>query len=152
MGKAEYNIGLPASGQITSDGRFVAETEGVYVITASSNGLSDSKTIKVGPRNVTKELELVGHGLISDVYTSDLWIWPGIGEHVGKDFAVTGTWGANGETYFWDITDPSNMVIIDTVTVDARTVNDVKISEDGRVGVISREGASNRKNLSLIHI
>lgn len=146
MGKAEYNIGLPASGQITSDGRFVAETEGVYVITASSNGLSDSKTIKVGPRNVTKELELVGHGLISDVYTSDLWIWPGIGEHVGKDFAVTGTWGANGETYFWDITDPSNMVIIDTVTVDARTVNDVKISEDGRVGVISREGASNRKN------
>jgi len=38
------------------------------------------------------------------------------------------------------------MIIIDTVTVDARTVNDVKISEDGRVGVISREGASDRKN------
>jgi hypothetical protein len=38
------------------------------------------------------------------------------------------------------------MLIIDTVTVDARTVNDVKISEDGRVGVITREGASNRKN------
>ena len=38
------------------------------------------------------------------------------------------------------------MVIIDTVTVDARTVNDVKISEDGRVGVITREGASDRKN------
>ena len=145
-GKAEYGIGLPASGQITSDGRFVAETEGLYVITASSNGLSDTKTIKVGPRNVAKEVELIGHGLISNVYTSDLWIWPGIGEHVGKDFAVTGTWGANGEAYFWDVTDPANMIIIDTVTVDARTVNDVKISEDGRVGVISREGASNRKN------
>jgi len=38
------------------------------------------------------------------------------------------------------------MVIIDTIKVDARTVNDVKISEDGRVGVITREGASNRKN------
>ena len=38
------------------------------------------------------------------------------------------------------------MKIIDTVTVDARTVNDVKISEDGKVGVITREGASNRKN------
>ena len=145
-GKADYGIGLPASGQITSDGRFVAETEGIYVITASSNGLSDTKTIKVGPRNVAKEVELIGHGLISNVYTSDLWIWPGIGEHVGKDFAVTGTWGANGEAYFWDVTDPANMIIIDTITVDARTVNDVKISEDGRVGVISREGASNRKN------
>jgi hypothetical protein len=38
------------------------------------------------------------------------------------------------------------MKIIDTVKVDARTVNDVKISENGRVGIISREGASNRKN------
>ena len=38
------------------------------------------------------------------------------------------------------------MAIIDTIKVDARTVNDVKISEDGRVGIISREGASNRKN------
>ena len=38
------------------------------------------------------------------------------------------------------------MAIIDTITVDARTVNDVKVSEDGRVAVITREGASNRKN------
>ncbi|MDH3709752.1 MAG: hypothetical protein OER04_07675, partial [Cyclobacteriaceae bacterium] len=30
--------------------------------------------------------------------------------------------------------------------VDARTVNDVKVSEDGKVCIISREGASNRKN------
>ena len=145
-GKAEYGIGLPASAQIMSDGRFVAETKGIYSIKVSSNGYNAQKTIKVGPRNVAKEVELIGHGLISNVYTSDLWIWPGIGEHEGKDFAVTGTWGANGEAYFWDISDPSNMKIIDTVTVDARTVNDVKISEDGRVGVISREGASNRKN------
>ena len=72
--------------------------------------------------------------MITDVLTSDLWIWPGIGKHKGKDFAVTGTWGSNGEAYFWDVTDPANMKIIDTVTVDARTVNDVKISADGRVG------------------
>jgi hypothetical protein len=38
------------------------------------------------------------------------------------------------------------MIPIDTVRVDARTVNDVKISEDGTIGVITREGASNRKN------
>ena len=146
QGKAEYGIGLPPSAQITSSGQFVAETEGIYTIIATSNGFSARKTIKVNPRNVGKNVELIGHGLISNVYTSDLWIWPGIGEHEGKDFAVTGTWGANGEAYFWDITDPSNMHIIDTVTVDARTVNDVKISQDGKVGVISREGASNRKN------
>ena len=93
-----------------------------------------------------KQVKLVGHGLISNVLTGDLWVWAGVDKHEGKDFAVTGTWSSNGEAYFWDVTDPSNMTIIDTITVDARTVNDVKISEDGRVGVITREGASNRKN------
>ena len=124
-GKADYGRGLPAAAQITSDGRFVAETEGMYTVSASAGGYSAQKIIKVVPRNVSKKVKLVGHGLITNVLTSDLWIWPGVGKHEGKDFAVTGTWGANGEAYFWDVTDPSNMVIIDTVTVDARTVNDV---------------------------
>ncbi|MBT4735589.1 MAG: hypothetical protein HOO16_00155, partial [Candidatus Marinimicrobia bacterium] len=145
-GEAEYGIGLPASGLLTPEGKFVAETPGIYTITAQSSGFSARKIVKVEPRNVRKRVEVVGHGTISDVRTSDLWVWPGIGEHEGKDFAVTGTWSANGEAYFWDVTDPANMVIIDTVTVDARTVNDVKVSEDGTVCVITREGASNRKN------
>ena len=147
LGQADYGeFALPAAGLITDDGRFVAETAGLYTLIASSNGYSAQKTIKVVQRDVKKQVKLVGHGLISDVLTGDLWVWAGVDKHEGKDFAVTGTWGSNGEAYFWDVTDPSNMTIIDTITVDARTVNDVKISEDGRVGVITREGASNRKN------
>ena len=147
LGQADYGeFALPAAGLITDDGRFVAETAGLYTLIASSNGYSAQKTIKVVPRDVKKQVKLVGHGLISDVLTGDLWVWAGVDKHEGKDFAVTGTWGSNGEAYFWDVTDPANMKIIDTVRVDARTVNDVKISEDGRVGVITREGASNRKN------
>ena len=147
IGQADYGkFGLPAAGLVTDDGRFVAETAGLYTLIASSGGYSAQKTIKVVPRNVQKKAKLVGHGLISDVLTSDLWVWAGVDKHEGKDFAVTGTWGSNGEAYFWDVTNPDSMIIIDTITVDARTVNDVKISEDGRVGVITREGASNRKN------
>ena len=147
IGQADYGtFGLPASGLVTDDGRFVAETAGLYTLTASSGGYSAQKTIKVVERDVKQKVSLVGHGLISEVLTSDLWVWPGVDQHEGKDFAVTGTWGSNGEAYFWDVTNPDSMIIIDTVTVDARTVNDVKISEDGRVGVITREGASNRKN------
>ena len=147
IGQADYGkFGLPAAGLVTDDGRFVAETAGIYTLIASSGGYSAQKTIKVVPRDVKKQVKLVGHGLISDVLTGDLWVWAGVDKHEGKDFAVTGTWGSNGEAYFWDVTDPSKMVIIDTITVDARTVNDVKISEDGRVGVMTREGASNRKN------
>ena len=59
---------------------------------------------------------------------------------------MTGTWGADGTAYFWDVTDPGNVFKIDSIKVDARTVNDVKVSEDGTICVLSREGASNRKN------
>ena len=146
MGKAVYGIGLPASGQITPQGKFVAENPGDYTIFATSGGHTASKTIRITPRNIQKRAKLVGHGLITDVFTSDLWVWQGVGEFKERDFAVTGTWEANGEAYFWEVTDPSNLIIIDTVTVDARTVNDVKISADGRIGVLTREGASTRKN------
>jgi len=146
-GEADYGeFGLPAAGLVTADGRFVAETAGIYTVTAFSGGYSDQKTVRVVPRDVKQNVKLVGHGLISDVFTGDLWVWAGVGKHEGKDFAATGTVFGNGEAYFWDVTNPDSMLIIDTVTVDARNVNDVKISEDGRVGVISREGASNRKN------
>jgi len=144
--QSSASVGLPASGMISQDGKFVAETPGIYTLMAQSSGFSASKRVNVVPRNVGKRLEVVGHGTVSNHNTSDLWVWAGVGKHLGKDFAVTGTHSADGEAYFWDISDPTNITIIDTIKVDARTVNDVKISEDGRVGVISREGASNRKN------
>lgn len=143
VSKTDDDLGEGASGQIEQDGRFVANMTGLFTIFAKAGNSVTEKTIRVNERDIQKELQVVGHGLISDVHTSDLWVWEGVD---GRDYAVTGTWGGNGEAYFWDVTDPSQMIIIDTVTVDARTVNDVKVSEDGRTAVITREGASNRKN------
>ena len=147
FGKAGYGeYGLPASAYISEDGRFVAETPGLYTLVVSSGSYSSQKKVNVVSRNVKKEVRLVGHGLISNVKSGDLWVWPGVGKHSGKDFAATGSIFGDGEAYFWDVTDPANMKIIDTVKVDARNLNDVKVYEDGRTGVITREGASNRKN------
>ena len=140
------NVGLPAAAEISNDGKFVAETPGVYTIYASTGGISSFTIINVIPRNIQSDVELLGVGLVSDYFTGDLWVWPGINDHVGKDFAVTGTWSGDGYAYFWDVTNPSEIVCIDTIKVDARTVNDVKISSDGKIGIITREGASNRKN------
>lgn len=135
--------GPGASGQIEQGGRFVAETPGLYTIVATCGSARDQVTIRARPRNVRRKLEFVGHGPVLDVHTSDLWVWEG---RDGRDYAVTGTWGANGEAIFWDVTDPRKMERIATVKVDARTVNDVKVSKDGKICVLSREGASNRKN------
>lgn len=135
--------GAPASAELQQDGRFVAEQPGLYTIVARSGSQSVEQTIRVSQRQVAQDVEVVGHGEVLDVHTSDLWVWEGVD---GRDYAITGTWSAKGDTYFWDVTDPTNIVAIDTITVDARTVNDVKVNEAGDVCVISREGASNRKN------
>ena len=44
-----------------------------------------------------------------------------------------------------DITDPGKPVLTDTVKVDARLINDISTTADGKIPVI-REGASSRKN------
>ena len=46
----------------------------------------------------------------------------------------------------FDVTDPTRPVLTDSVQVDARRINDVKINSDSRIGIITREGASNRRN------
>ena len=137
------SLGAGAPAQVTPDGRFVAEQPGVYTVIAMSGDRLARRTVRVTSRNVQREIEFLGHARVSDRVTGDLWVWEGVD---GRDYAVHGTWNAEGHAYFYDVTDPRNMELIDTVQVDARTVNDVKVSEDGTLCVISREGASNRRN------
>ena len=136
-------IAAGAAAQIAEDGRFVAERSGIYTVVATVGSHSAARTVSIERRDVRREVELVGRGKVLDRHTSDLWIWEGTD---GRDYAITGTWGADGHSYIWDVTDPANMEKLQEVQVDARTVNDVKVSEDGDIAVISREGASNRKN------
>ncbi len=139
----EMSPGASARAQILDDGRFVAEQPGQYTIVALAGNMSATATVEITPRDVERRIEMVGRGKVLDRHTSDLWVWEGVD---GKDYAITGTWSAAGHAYFWDVTDPENIKLVDTVNVDARTVNDVKVSEDGRIAIISREGASNRRN------
>ena len=137
------SIHAPAAAGIIRDGRFVGEVPGQYTIVASAGSLAGRKGIDVRPREAVREVEVVGHGTVSDVHTSDLWVYEG---NDGRDYAVTGTWGGDGWAFFWDVTDPSSPMKTDSIQLDARTVNDVKVSPDARYVALSREGASNRRN------
>ncbi len=136
-----------ASGLILQDGRFVGDVPGKYILTASFGNISKSKVVDVFQRKVQREVKKIGSGSVNDKHTSDFWVFEGVDK---RDYAVTGTWGADGTAYFWDVTDPSDIKKIDSVQVDARTVNDVKVSPNGKIAIISREGASNRKNGIII--
>ena len=136
-------IAAGAAAHITDEGRFVAERSGSYVIVATAGSHTVTKTVAIERRDVRREVEVVGRGAVRDRRTADLWIWEGTD---GRDYAMHGTWSADGHAYIWDVTDPTNPTKIREIQVDARTVNDIKVSEDGDVAVISREGASNRRN------
>jgi hypothetical protein len=139
----DHELGSASSGLITDGGRFVADLPGEYTVMAAAGTVAASETVAIAPRGLQKMVEVVGRGRVADRKTSDLWVWTAPN---GRDYAVTGTWGAEGHALFWDITDPKNIYMAATVRVDARTVNDVKVSEDGSVCAITREGASNRRN------
>jgi hypothetical protein len=137
------SIRSPGSSATIEDGAFVAEVPGRYTVLALSGPLVARKTVLIHGRDAVQEIELQGRGSVSTSHTSDLWVFEGVDR---RDYAVTGTWSANGWAFFWDVTDPTNITKTDSIQVDARTVNDVKVSPDGRYAALSREGASNRRN------
>jgi len=121
---------------VYDDGAFVAEKAGTYVITASSGQHSASASVVVRPRNVEREVEVVSHVPMPDVQMSEEWI---IGHHA---YLAT----VADKLFVYDIADPANPKLLDTLKVDARLINDVSTTPDEKIGVFTREGASNRKN------
>jgi hypothetical protein len=139
----EGMLGVPATGQINDDGAYVADVPGIHTITASIGPASARHSFRAVPRDVVQELEIVGHGLEDWYRTTDLWALQGVD---GRDYVITGSKVSGGFAFFYDVTNPGAITKIDSIQVDARTVNDVKASPDGRYAVLSREGATNRRN------
>ncbi len=137
--------GPSGGGTVYDDGAFVAEMPGTYQVVAMVDGQSASTIVSASARPEVKPITLLGRGPVPHVATSDLWVFEGVD---GRDYAYTGTHAQGGgeRMFVWDVTDPASPVLTDSVVVDARVVNDVKVTDDAMVAVITREGASDRKN------
>ena len=130
-----WTVSGPAA-TIDPDGGFVAELPGSYVITAASGPQQAIASVVVSPRNAERTLEVVGRAPIKDFEAAEEWI-------IGN-YAYLST--ISDKLLVYDISDPVHPKLTDTIKVDARIINDVSTTADGRILVISREGASNRKN------
>jgi hypothetical protein len=130
----------PGKGEIDADGSFVGYEAGTYSITALLGTSVAQTTVTLTPRDVRRPATLVGSVVRSALATSEVWVHPN-----GK-VAYLGTILGGDRVYVIDVADPSKPTIVDSVVVNARTINDVMTSEDGKVMVITREGADNRKN------
>jgi uncharacterized protein YjdB len=122
--------------QILPDGSFVAERPGTYTIEAAVGDRLASASVVAAPRNISRETEVVGHAMPKDDQFAEEWIW----DH----YAYLS--GISDKVYVFDIADPAHPLSADPLKVDARLVNDVSVTPDGKIGVITREGASSRKN------
>ncbi|HVT38231.1 MAG TPA: Ig-like domain-containing protein [Gemmatimonadaceae bacterium] len=135
--------GVKGGPGIMQFGRFTANYPGRFTLIAQSGNVTARTAVSVAPRDVRQKITITGRGTIHDTHTSDLWPWTG---KDGRDYCLVGTWGGDGYALVFDITDMSNIIKTDSVQVNARTINDVTVSPDGRYGVLSREGASDRIN------
>jgi hypothetical protein len=135
--------GVQGGPGIIGYGRFAANYPGRFTILAQSGPATARTVIAVAPRDVRRRITVTSRGTIHDTHTSDLWPWTG---KDGRDYCLVGTWGGDGWGMVFDITNMSNIVKTDSIQVNARTINDVTVSPDGRYGALSREGASDRIN------
>ena len=123
--------------RIDDSGAFVAESPGKYTITASAGGASADAVIEVTKRRVGRAFEVLGRVPVN-FSSAEVWVHPS-----GK-CAYLST--IADRVYAIDVSNTGSPRIVDSMMTDARIVNDVMTTEDGRFGVFSREGASNRKN------
>jgi hypothetical protein len=130
----------PGQGVIDPDGAFVAYEPGTYQVTASFGSHSADATVQVAPRDVRRPVKIVGKVLRNTFATSEVWLHPN-----GK-VAYLGTIMGGDRVYAIDISNPNNPVIVDSIMVNARSINDIMTTPDGNYMVITREGAADRRN------
>jgi hypothetical protein len=123
--------------EIDPQGRFVAETPGIYTVTATLGERTADAMVRVEQRRVTRGITVLAHVPIQ-YRTAEGWVHPS-----GQCFYMS---TIADRVYAFDISDATHPRIVDSMVTDARIVNDVMTTEDGKYGVFSREGASNRKN------
>lgn len=125
------------------EGVLVAERPGRYRVTALiGDGASASAFLEVEPREPRGRIEALGHGLTVGHHAGDTWAFEGTD---GRDYAIIGTF-MHDWLKVWDITEPTRPVLTDSIQLDARRINDVKIHPNNRLAVVTREGASSRRN------
>ena len=130
----------PGKGMVDPGGAFVAYEPGSYQVTANFGNRSADAIVTAADRDVKRPVRVVGKLLRTAFATGEVWI------HPNGNVAYLTTELGGDRVYAIDISNPGNPVVVDSLIVNARGVNDVVTTPDGNYMVVTREGAADRKN------
>ena len=125
-------------GLIAEDGAFVAYDVGTYTVSSIIGSHVATTRLRVGARDVRRPPVVLGRIGHAPLRASEIWVPPG-----GR-YAYQGT--AGDRLYAVDVHDAAHPVVTDSLMVDARMVNDLRTTPDGRFLVFTREMSSARKD------
>jgi hypothetical protein len=143
-----------ASAWMEADGaRFVAEDPGIYTVVASAGGVTAQTDVRVEERTSDVEVQAVGRATVAHTRSTDFAMFRGSD---GRDYLIQGTIPASpqlgaptsiGDRYYvWDVTDPAQPALTDSILVNARRASDPRVEPGGRWAVLTHEGDPERKN------
>ena len=111
----------------------IVEDQVTYpIVTAMLGAQSAQTTVTLAARDVRRPATVVGSLVRTTFSPSDVWVHPN-----GK-VAYLGTDLGGDRVYVLNVADPSKPAIVDSVIVNARGINDVMTSEDGKFMVRTR--------------
>jgi len=144
--RVHWSVEPASMGIVGENGQFVGYGVGGASVLATVGTASDTVRVTLRARGVEGKFTLEGEGEDTQRFTSDLWLF--------GDYAYTGTWGTRqgpsgafrgNALNTWDISGGAPRKVA-TLTVDAGTVNDVKIRADGKLGILTHEGSNDGRN------
>jgi hypothetical protein len=130
----------PGHGVLEADGTFTGYESGEYMVTANLGGRTAVATVRLEPRDVRREVTVLGRLPRTLFTTEEVWV------HPNGEVAYLGTGSGGDRMYAIDITDKANPVVTDSLVVNTRRVNDLMTTPDGRYLVFTRENASDRRS------
>jgi len=138
-----WTVEPPEAGFVGSEGSFVAYRPGPARLIARAGEAADTAGTTIQARNLSGHFNEVGTGIEGRRYTSDLW--------VHGQYAYLGTWAFRGGTpgnvlSTWSVATPNAPTLLDSLVLDARTVNDVKVHPERPLAIVTHELAEDGKN------
>ncbi len=149
-----WRVEPAGAGFAATDGRVVGYQPGEVRVVVAHGAAEDTAVVEVTARGLDGAFTQLGTGPVPERFTSDVWVH---GSH-----AYTGSWMTrivNGDTatgntlLAWNIATPTVPQRTDSVRLDARVVNDVKVASDGALAVASHEfSADGRDGVTLLDL